>query len=195
LKDTQSGLRAIPKSLALNLLKLRANTYDFELDMLVEAKKRGVTIKETTIETVYEDGNPSSHFNPILDSARIYFVFVRFLSVSLLTVLIDYTVFFLSFMGGQSILMSSSLGRLIAFGLNYTLNRRLVFKSTQAQVTTLLKFAGLVIATGLISSTSISLLHEKFDLNIFVAKAFSEGLLYLANFSIQRDIIFRSKTD
>ena len=79
LGDTQSGLRAVPLSFIPRLLKLRATGYDFELDMLVTCKDSGQRIREVPIETIYIENNRSSHFNPLRDSMRIYFVFIRFL--------------------------------------------------------------------------------------------------------------------
>ena len=36
---------------------------------------------EEPIKTIYEPGNKSSHFNPIVDSMKVYFVLLRFGSV------------------------------------------------------------------------------------------------------------------
>jgi hypothetical protein len=57
---------------ARHLHKLTSRGYEFELDMLIECKQLGVAIVQT-IQTVYLDGNASSHFNPLLDSMRVYF--------------------------------------------------------------------------------------------------------------------------
>ena len=69
LTDTQTGLRGMSAELARKFLTIRANRYNFELDMLLDVKKLGVTIKEIPIETIYLDYNKSSHFNPIFESA------------------------------------------------------------------------------------------------------------------------------
>jgi hypothetical protein len=43
-----------------------------------------VPLREVEIETVYLDGNRSSHFNPVVDSVKIYSLLVRLsLSASL----------------------------------------------------------------------------------------------------------------
>ena len=79
LQDTQTGLRGIPTSFLPTLLHTKSRGYDFELDMLVLARKNRIPILETPITTVYEDNNKSSHFNPIVDSVKIYYVFFRFI--------------------------------------------------------------------------------------------------------------------
>ena len=82
--DTQTGLRGIPRAFLPGLLKVRANGYSFELEMLLMAVRSGLRIIETPIETVYLAGNTTSHFNPLLDSIRIYSVFLRFAASALL---------------------------------------------------------------------------------------------------------------
>src|SRR4051794_30123890 len=65
LTDTQTGLRGIPASLLPRLLRLEATGYEFELEMLIAAHQLAVPVVEQTIQTIYEPGNPSSHFNPL----------------------------------------------------------------------------------------------------------------------------------
>jgi glycosyltransferase involved in cell wall biosynthesis len=85
--DTQTGLRGIPMELIPAFTKLRPNGYDFELANLLMCGRLVRPIRELTIRTIYADGNSSSHFRPMLDSMKIYAVFVRFVGVSLLSAL------------------------------------------------------------------------------------------------------------
>jgi glycosyltransferase involved in cell wall biosynthesis len=84
LADTQTGLRGIPASMLPRLLELQANRYEFELEMLFLAHGLLVPILEEPIRTIYEKGNQSSHFRPLVDSLRIYIVLLRFNAGSLL---------------------------------------------------------------------------------------------------------------
>ena len=52
-----------------------------------------VPIVKVPIRTIYEPGDTSSHFNPLVDSMKNYFVLLRFSSVSLMTALLDSVVF------------------------------------------------------------------------------------------------------
>lgn len=81
LDDTQSGLRALPLSLLPFLQTLNADRYEFELEMLVFAKRREVPIRETAIRTLYPDGGRSSHFRAVRDSLRILLVMFRLLLI------------------------------------------------------------------------------------------------------------------
>ena len=79
LTDTQTGLRAIPRDLLHRLLDVRTNRYAFELEMLMIASRWKIPLLTVSIQTVYLEGNVASHFRPIVDSVRIYWVFVRYL--------------------------------------------------------------------------------------------------------------------
>ncbi|RBP46287.1 glycosyltransferase involved in cell wall biosynthesis [Roseimicrobium gellanilyticum] len=115
LTDTQTGLRAIPRSLMVSLLHVRINGYDFEMQMLVMAARERMTITQVPIATVYIENNRDSHFNPLLDSIRIYYVFVRHLSVMLLSLLGDFLVFLCATIAGGSLGLAMVLGRAAVF--------------------------------------------------------------------------------
>ncbi|MGQ9499085.1 MAG: hypothetical protein ACUVQ6_01710, partial [Dissulfurimicrobium sp.] len=65
------------------MLRVQVAGYEFELETLILALRARINIREIRISTVYERRNPSSHFNSVLDSMKIYFVFIRFVSASL----------------------------------------------------------------------------------------------------------------
>lgn len=70
IKDTQSGLRGIPKSFYKELLEVKGNRYEYELNMLIAWGNREII--EIPIETIYEGGkNETTHFRPIVDSIRV----------------------------------------------------------------------------------------------------------------------------
>ncbi|MEI9972873.1 MAG: hypothetical protein WDO73_12895 [Ignavibacteriota bacterium] len=49
------------------------------------------------IRTIYLGNNESSHFHPIFDSMRIYFLLLRFSVLSLCTAVLDNAVFAVAF--------------------------------------------------------------------------------------------------
>lgn len=78
LQDTQTGLRAIPYFFIAKLLDVSTNAYDFELEMLIRALQQNIVIDECAIQTIYHKDNSHSHFHPLRDSFKVYFVFWRF---------------------------------------------------------------------------------------------------------------------
>lgn len=76
--DTQSGLRSIPRSLLPAMLEIPYDHYELEIVMLLVAQRSKVPLVEIPIETIYIEGNRSSHFKPLRDSARVYSVLFRY---------------------------------------------------------------------------------------------------------------------
>jgi len=94
LKDTQTGLRVYPKDFMREALSIKPDRYEFELEALLRYYRCGMgTIRQVPITTVYEENNPSSHFNPIKDSIRIYAVFFKFIGASVISSVIDFIIF------------------------------------------------------------------------------------------------------
>lgn len=194
LRDTQTGLRGIPRSLAHDLLRLSAPGYEFELDMLVLGKHLAVPILEIPIATVYEDGNSCSHFQPLRDSVKIYFVLFRFALLSAVTTVIDNVTFVLAFASFGNIAMAQATGRAVAVVFNYSAARRAVFLSRAPHRETLPRYLLLVIANGLLSYAGLTFLHAWLEWNVIASKICAEALLFLANFALQRDFVFTRKT-
>ena len=189
LTDTQTGLRGIPARLLPDLLRIAARGYDFELEMLLAARRLGARVVEEPIRTIYEPGNLSSHFNPLLDSMKIYFVLLRFSSVSLATALLDNLVFILAYRQTGRVLESQVIGRIAGVAFNYWMVRRTVFYSQQRHGTVLPRYLALALASGTASYGGIELLAP--SLNVYAAKLLMETLLFFVNFTVQRLFIFR----
>lgn len=66
--DTQTGLRGIPRALLPSFLKIPGDRYDYEIRMLTNAAQRTGELVQIPIETVYENGNATSHFRPLADT-------------------------------------------------------------------------------------------------------------------------------
>jgi putative flippase GtrA len=191
MSDTQTGLRGIPEAFAPRILRLEANGYEFELEMLLAAHRWGIPLVEEPIRTIYQPGNPSSHFNPIVDSMKIYFILLRFGSVSLLTALLDNLVFILALHQGGSILLSQALGRTVGLAFNYTMVRSSVFYSHQRHKAVLPKYLLLALVSGTASYGGIRLLSATLGIATVPAKLAVESLLFLVNFAVQRLFIFK----
>ncbi len=77
LSDTQSGMRIYPLPEAMSL-NTRARRFQFEVEILVQAKRKGIPILETPINVFYNlDGSRISHFRPFVDFLRNTKTFTR----------------------------------------------------------------------------------------------------------------------
>jgi glycosyltransferase involved in cell wall biosynthesis len=77
LSDTQSGLRGFSSELLPTLECIEGERYEYETTVLATLCRMGRKPVEVTIETIYLEGNRSSHFDPLRDSARIYAALLR----------------------------------------------------------------------------------------------------------------------
>lgn len=192
--DTQTGLRGIPTPLMRAMLHVPTTGYDFETDMLIHAVRHRVRIKEVPISTVYIDDNKKSHFNPFLDSIRIYFVFFRFVLTSLVTSAIDFVAFFLTYWLCGNLLVSLIMGRLIAATFNFVVSKRVVFRSSGQAWIEALRYVLLVIFLLVLSNVTISAVVKYWGINVYWAKILVETSLFLVSFSVQRLMVFASNS-
>lgn len=109
--DTQTGLRAFSVSRIPEMLALKGDRYEYEIHQLLYCCTNGIEVIEAPIETVYIDDNASSHFDTLRDSAKIYKVifryllptFLKFMSTSFLSFLIDLLGFCVFFYGAVAL--------------------------------------------------------------------------------------------
>jgi glycosyltransferase involved in cell wall biosynthesis len=95
LHDTQTGLRAFDASLVNFMLQVKGERFEYETNVLLECSRNEIPMSEYPIQTVYENNNQTSHFNPIKDSWAIYKEILKFASSSLLSFAVDYGAFIL----------------------------------------------------------------------------------------------------
>lgn len=188
--DTQTGLRAIPRALMPVLLRLKTKGYEFELEMLICAARARIPITAVPIQTVYLDGNQSSHFNPLLDSMRIYFIFARFLSSSFISSVLDYIVFAIVLSTTQSLLWSIASARIVSGTMNFMVNKNLVFQSRSEWWRLLVKYAAMEIVLGTVSLLFIRALWHRGGWSPYIAKPLVEIVLFIGSYAVQRNLIF-----
>ena len=90
--DTQTGLRGIPAALLTLALETEGDRYEYEMNFLTEAVKCADLI-QIPIQTVYEEGNRTSHFRPVRDSMLIYKKPLRYAAAAGSSALVDWALF------------------------------------------------------------------------------------------------------
>ncbi len=194
LTDTQTGLRAIPRAFMPALLRVRASGYEFEMEMLMLSSRQHVPLLTTPIQTVYENGNSCSHFNPLWDSLRIYLVFVRFAAVSLLTAVVDFTVFAAALAATHSIGWGVTLGRALSGIVKITLGRNQLVRPQTSAAVVLAKFALMLAITGGIAWWGIMMLTTNLGWHPWLAKVIVELLLLAGCHQLQRRFVSSSNS-
>src|SRR4030042_872417 len=101
------------------------------MNLLPSAAQSKVDIIEEPITTLYIAGNLSSHFHPLLDSMRIYFVLLRYVLSSLLAAAVDLLFFSiiiqLTYGMGLPVLLGKVIAETLLFPLGFMLQKKWVF--------------------------------------------------------------------
>jgi glycosyltransferase involved in cell wall biosynthesis len=74
--DSQSGFRLIRKDV-LKEVDLSTSRFETELELLINACKKGFSVLSVPIKTQRVDGTDSSHFRPVVDTWLVCKIFLR----------------------------------------------------------------------------------------------------------------------
>ena len=188
--DTQTGLRGLPLGTLPALLALDGERYEYEMTMLAHLCRGGPRPLEVPIATVYLDNNRGSHFDPVWDSMRIWFVLLRFYASSLLAAGLDLLLFTVCFWLTGAVLLSVVVGRLSSL-VNFWVNRRFVFHNQGPVPGPLWRYYVLAVLVGAASYGLILTLHTYAGWPVLASKVCVDVLLSLVSFSAQRTFVFR----
>lgn len=191
--DTQTGLRAFSDRLLPAMLDVKGERYEYEMNVLMQWAQESRPLRELPIRTVYLDGNRSSHFHALRDSARIYWEILKFSASSLMSFVLDYGLFCLFSLLTGRVVFSNAAARLISGSVNYTVNRKLVFESRADVGRSLLQYALLAAGILAVNTMSLWLLVTTLGMNRYLAKILVEAVLFAASYLVQKPWIFRKK--
>lgn len=189
ISDTQTGLRGFPVALLPQILALPGERYEYEMTVLAQLSRMGVSILEVPISTIYIDGNRSSSFNPLRDSMRIYFVLLRFYASSIASAGLDLAFFSITWWATHHLLAAVAMGRLSSI-VNFSLNRALVFRSGGSVPVALLRYYLLAVLLAALAYGSIKVASLTLGWNVVLSKIVFETLFSLVSFSVQRTFVF-----
>ena len=194
LKDTQTGLRAFPVALLPALLEIQGDRYEYELRVLLHLAKFRQPVTQISIETIYEAGNPTSHFRPLQDSARIWAPLLKFAASSGVATVIDYVLVLLLNSLTGALFFPVVTARLVSASVNFAMNRR-VFEATGVPLRrSALRYAALAVAVVAGSYTMLAVLTG-IGMPLWIAKIIADTTMYLVSYSAQSRYVFAPAQD
>lgn len=192
--DTQTGLRAFDAGLLPFLLHVPGERYEYEMNVLLAAVREGINIAEVTISTIYLEDNCRSHFSAVRDSWRVYKEILKFSAVSLISCCVDYLAYtLLLLLSGNQLAFANIAARFISASLNFSLNRRYIFKSEGRLWQSAFQYM-LLASFILMSNTVVLSLLVNCGVNEYLAKLLTEIMFFSMSWLVQRFIIFRKKS-
>ena len=196
--DTQTGLRAFRRELFEEFLTIPGDRYEYEMNMLLACSRMEVGISGIPIETLYIDGNKSSHYRAVADTFRIFKGILMFSASSVISFLIDFLLFFglTKLLGTDTALKLSAcnvIARVFSSTANFCINRNLVFRQKGNLWKSLLEYY--VLAAGVLIGNTLILncLTGVLGLNELLAKIIAEIVMFLVSWVVQRFVIFKKQ--
>lgn len=191
--DTQSGLRAFSFNMIPFLLDVKGDRYEYEINVLLEAVKNNIEIREIAIKTVYIENNASSHFRTVRDSALIYKEILKFSISSFISFLLDYSLYTVFNIITQNIIISNVTARIISGSFNFTMNKKYVYESKNAILEEIFRYLLLAIFILLINTIILAFIVSHTPINAYIAKIIVEVFLFCASYLIQKNLIFNNR--
>jgi glycosyltransferase involved in cell wall biosynthesis len=204
LEDTQTGLRGISSKVISQIIDLKGERYEYEINMLIYAKKRKINFREIPIQTLYFDNNSGSHYNSVLDSMKVFMKLIsgllKYSFSTLASGIVDIISFFLltSFILvalplKSSLFFATFIARILSSSCNFYMNRKLVFRGANKLSESILKyyilFAGLIVASYVLVLSSNLLIGA----NVILAKMCIDTILGIISYQVQLKWVFKNR--
>lgn len=210
--DTQTGLRAFPRSVLKRMCQVSGERFEYETNMLLYMKEHHIPFLQQEIRTVYLGENKGSHFRAVQDSWRIYKQilshFLKFIGSSFVASVVDEGLFVgLTYVLGSVLdhfaltIVPFLVARIISSLINFWMNQRLVFCSTESTAKAMLRYFYLAIP---VAAAQLGLTYGVYQLlSIQPEQVLLRGLIYagvmvalfLVNFMIQQRWVFSSNRE
>lgn len=191
--DTQTGLRLLSRPVLQQIVNLEGDRYEYEMNMLAFFARSRIAVREVGIQTVYIDANRGSHFRPVIDSLKIYYVLFREAVVSLSSFGLDVALFSLVLALSGSLLWATALARLVSASYNFLGHKFFVFHGRQrlGLLPQLIEYSALVLLFMFLSYRGVDYWVSEHSIEPVLAKIGVDAALFVASFLIRRHVIFR----
>lgn len=190
IKDTQTGLRVIPKKLFDKLISIKGNRYEYEFNMLIELVRSDTPILTYPITTIYFENNKKTSFRPVFDSLLVYSVFLKYSIVAVTISILD-----LFLMYAVTKIYPTSASFLIIRGvtahLYFYMMKKHVFNSEGNTLRQLSLYYLIVLANIFIFWQVFDILFFRSHFNFFTGYFMAVLSMFVFNFFIQKLLVFK----
>lgn len=203
LSDPLTGLRAIPYKYLEGMCRVKGDKYDYDTNLILYTKENGIAITEVKIDSVYLEKKIEEHYKPILDAIRISSSIFKFILSSVVSSGLDQFVYLImiallssyDIRPALGIFIATVVGRAISSLVNFTFNRRAVFKSDNPVGKTMAKYYTLCVTQMTISYFLVYIISHHLSVmgafTVFI-KLCVDICLFLIGFQIQRRWVFKN---
>ncbi len=201
--DPMTGLRGIPRKYLSTFLQTKGDSYDFETNMILDFKRRGIPFRLFRIVGEYYSDGKKSHFRLVRDSAAIFGEIFRYFSQQfkyLMSSLLSYAIEYIGYLiilanfPQLGITLANYICRVLSGVANFYINKNIVFKSKKNYGRTVVRFILVTLLIILLSTEAIVLINEIFteDSNNVAryVKMPIDGLMFFLSYFLQKKWVF-----
>lgn len=193
--DSQTGLRGYPAGLVSWLTGIPGDRFEYEMRALLASHRAGHEIVEVPIETVYLEGNASSHFRPVVDSVRVYGPLARFSLSSLGAFGLDLALLLGLQAATGNLLLAVVGARVASSAVNFAVNRRLVFAEGPRVPLGRAAVRYYTLAVVLLAANYVMLraLTAGIGVPLLPSKVVTEAALFVVSYLVQKWHVFTTR--
>jgi len=200
--DTQTGLRGFSRQAMADFIQLFGERFEFETNMLICCCRQKIPVQEIPIQTVYINENAETHFHPIKDSCRIYGLVFRSFFLYTLSALSSFLIDILLFTvlaailpveDTLRILIATVVARICSSVFNFTVNRKVVFSTANAQRGAFFRYYALCLVQMLLSAGLVAGVFALLDGSETLIKIVVDLLLAFFSYRVQQAWVFRAQ--
>ncbi len=191
-------LKAFSSQLMSFFTDICDNHYDHDINLLIKCRENDIPVMEIKTKTTKPLGN--THWIDVIHSAyKRHQNIIKFASSSFTAFLIDYALYSLILMLGAdkinfiNLTFANITARIISSSVNFTINRRFVFKSNQSIQKSAAQFFTLASIILCCNSVVLNFLANILSINHYVAKIMTEMFFFVFNYTIQNFVIFKKR--
>lgn len=206
LGDTQTGLRGIPWERLQWCVDIKGDRFEYEMNVLIQASRDHVALRQVEIQTVYYDNNKGTHLRAVRDSWRVARVLFSglgwYTAAAAISAASDVVAFWLgsswlfgALSGPARYWWSTLTARSLSSSINYTMNRKYVFVTLPSRRTLVRYYAlwlGQMMASYLLVLTATALLPGAWPVGCKIAV---DLLLALCSYQVQMHWVFKEDDD
>jgi putative flippase GtrA len=194
--DMHSGVRGIPYQYLSAFYDMPGKEENFLMGQIMSLRKLNIQLAQCRAVTQGKSSAAHSVKGLFKDILKVCMLFLTFISSSLLSTAIDYSIYVTLWnFVTDSLILSSGIARIISSIANFAINQSVVFrhKSAQNKWKIITKYYMLVIPLWLIDCFGLLQFVYQLGFNPMIAKLVVGLLIYSFSFIFQRDFVFKNK--
>ncbi len=194
--DMHSGVRGIPGKYLPVFYDMKGSDRDFLLGQIMALRRLNIHLVQC--KAVTQGESSAAHTMPELlkDILRVAGLFIKFVSSSLASAIIDIGFYTLMLqVATESLFLASASARVVSSLFNFAMNQFVVFKQNKSQSRwlSMVKYYILVVILWTLDYLGLLLLARVLDMDRVVSKIIMGAIIYAVSFVTQRDVVFKSK--